>query len=54
MARSYALDNQPSAAQMEAFQGLFDYFNEKLFGNRLPACILNFSRDHKAHGFFLG
>jgi hypothetical protein len=42
----------PTEAQFKAFQGLFDYFNERLFEGKLPAVILNLSRMNKALGFF--
>lgn len=35
---------KPTPAQFTAYQLAFDHFNEKLFGNGLPDCILSFSR----------
>jgi predicted SprT family Zn-dependent metalloprotease len=43
---------QPTKEQFDAYQSSFRYFNEKLFGSRLPEIILNFSRRAKAYGFF--
>jgi hypothetical protein len=31
---------------------MFEYFNRELFENRLPACLLNFSRKARTFGFF--
>ncbi len=42
----------PTKEQFEAYQGSFSYFNERLFGNKLPQVILNFSRRAKTYGFF--
>lgn len=35
---------EPALAQYTAYQLAFNHFNEKLFGNGLPACMLSFSR----------
>jgi predicted SprT family Zn-dependent metalloprotease len=43
---------QPTEAQFKAFQAMYDYFNERLFEGKLPACLLNLSRANKAMGFF--
>jgi len=43
----------PTTEQFGAYQGAFDYFNKELFGGRLPATILNFSRvGARTLGFF--
>jgi predicted SprT family Zn-dependent metalloprotease len=42
----------PTEAQFKAFQSIYDYFNERLFENSLPAVLLNLSRKNKAMGFF--
>jgi hypothetical protein len=45
----------PTVAQFKSYQHLFDYFNEKLFGGKLPQVVLNFSRGgslKNAIGFF--
>lgn len=43
---------KPTRAQYDAFERLFAYFNAKLWGGKLPACMLNFSRKAKTYGFF--
>jgi len=42
----------PTKEQFDAYQAAFGYFNEKLFNQKLPAVILNFSRRARAYGFF--
>lgn len=45
--------NNPTRSQSGAYASAFDYFNECLFGNTLPFCLLNFSRKSKSnYGFF--
>lgn len=44
---------KPTNEQFEAFQKLFNYFNEHLFNNELPNIILNFSRQAGTAGFFV-
>jgi predicted SprT family Zn-dependent metalloprotease len=41
----------PTAQQFTAFERAYDYFNQTLFDNQLPAVILNLSRKSKAMGF---
>ena len=43
----------PTTAQFGAYQAMFDWFNRKLFDDKLPRVILNFSRKRNANGFFL-
>jgi len=43
---------KPTKAQFEAYQGMFEYFNDELFDNTLPNIILNFSRKGKNVGGF--
>ena len=43
---------EPTKEQFSAYMGAFNYFNEKLFQNRLPQILLNLSRRAKAYGFF--
>lgn len=45
-------DFRPTEAQFTAYQSMFDYYNQQLFGGLLPQVILNFSRKAKAGGFF--
>ncbi len=42
----------PTREQVEAYQGMFDHFNAKLFGGSLPNVLLNFSRKARSYGFF--
>lgn len=42
----------PTAAQFDAFQRMYDYFNARLFGGALKPVILNFSRHANSYGFF--
>lgn len=42
----------PTPAQFGAYNGMFDYFNDRLFGGTLPAVLLNFSRLNRTYGFF--
>jgi predicted SprT family Zn-dependent metalloprotease len=42
----------PTSEQFTAFQKQFDHFNRALFGGRLPAVLLNFSRKANTYGFF--
>jgi predicted SprT family Zn-dependent metalloprotease len=42
----------PTTEQFTAYQKAWEYFNEKLFDGQLRPCLLNFSRRHKAKGFF--
>jgi predicted SprT family Zn-dependent metalloprotease len=46
------IQHPPTVEQFGALQRAFDYFNEALFEDRLPACILNLSRKRGAGGFF--
>jgi predicted SprT family Zn-dependent metalloprotease len=43
----------PTQEQFEAYQKIFDYMNQKLFGGSVPPCLLNFSRKAKTYGFFV-
>lgn len=42
----------PTDEQFRAYQGMFDYFNQSLFGGTLPPILLNFSRHAHSFGFF--
>ena len=42
----------PTPAQFGAYNGMFDYFNGRLFGGSLPSVLLNFSRLNRTYGFF--
>jgi hypothetical protein len=41
-----------TAKQFNTLEDLFDYYNEALFENELPDCLVNLSRHKGAHGFF--
>ena len=41
----------PTEEQFNALNGAYKYFNRVLFGNKLPNCMLNFSRKKNTHGF---
>lgn len=43
---------KPTKEQYSAYQGMFDYFNKSLFGNKLSNVILSFSRAANSRGFF--
>lgn len=43
----------PTGSQFGAYSAAYDYFNDSLFGDGLPRCMLNFSRkSHRVLGFF--
>ena len=42
----------PTSEQFTAYQALYEYFNQHLFGSALPSIILNFSRKSGSCGFF--
>jgi predicted SprT family Zn-dependent metalloprotease len=50
--RSRRRGPDPTGDQFGAYRQAFDYFNRALFGDRLPRCILNFSRRGSVYGFF--
>lgn len=41
----------PTQEQFNSLNGAYQYYNRKLFDNKLPGCILNFSRLSGSHGF---
>jgi hypothetical protein len=49
MARSKA---QPTTEQFATYEAMYRFFNDELFGGRLPSVILNFSRHAGTYGFF--
>lgn len=42
-----------SSKQIQYLENIFNYYNEKLFENKLPEVVLSFSRDPKMSGMFL-
>ncbi len=47
--RQYFIKMKPTQAQFEAYQKIFDYFNQTLFQGSLPDCMLRFSRHKKSN-----
>lgn len=45
---------KPSKEINEALNGAYDYFNAKLFADRLPDCVLMLHRKRGAYGYFWG
>lgn len=45
-------NTSPTTDQFTAYQAAYDYFNSKLFDNKLKRCFLNFSRQANTLGFF--
>jgi len=45
-------NSEPTKDQFAKYQELYNYFNKKLFEGKLPAIILNFSRQANVAGFF--
>ena len=44
----------PTAETYTEFNRAYDYFNDKLFGGALPACVITMQRHKKAYGYFWG
>jgi hypothetical protein len=44
--------DNPNMELWNSYQAAFDYFNEKLFEQALPYCILNFKAAGRSWGFF--
>ena len=42
-----------TTAQCQTLDDLYAFYNVKLFGASLPACIVNLSRRSRTHGFFV-
>jgi hypothetical protein len=59
---SYDTTTNPEAPAMtdptrSTYQGLteaYDFFNERLFGGRLPRCLITMQRQKGAYGYFAG
>ena len=52
MTETAAQTATPTTEQWDAYQRLYEYFNNALFAGTLPAIILNFSRKANTCGFF--
>jgi predicted SprT family Zn-dependent metalloprotease len=46
------LVTDPTKITYSGFIEAYDYFNEHLFDNRLPRCLITMQRKHGAHGYF--
>ena len=44
----------PTAKTYAALNQAFDFFNDRLFGGELPACLVTLQRKNKAYGYFAG
>jgi hypothetical protein len=44
----------PTAKIYAALNQAFDFFNDRLFGGELPACLVTLRRKNKAYGYFAG
>jgi hypothetical protein len=42
----------PTAQAYAELQQAYDFFNERLFEARLPACLLTFQRERRSYGYF--
>ena len=46
------LTTNPTTVTYSGFTEAYDFFNERLFDNRLPGCLITMQRKHGAHGYF--
>ncbi|MBI1207436.1 MAG: sprT domain-containing protein [Azospirillum sp.] len=46
--------DQHTVVQYGALQRAYDFFNEELFGGRLPGCLITWHRKANARGYFIG
>lgn len=44
----------PTAKTYTALNWAFDFFNDRLFGGELPACLVTLQQKNKAYGYFAG
>jgi hypothetical protein len=44
----------PTAKTYNSLDAAFDFFNDRLFGGRLPPCLITMQRSKKAYGYFAG
>jgi predicted SprT family Zn-dependent metalloprotease len=49
--KSVSYDTKPTVAQFAALQTAYTHFNETLFNNRLPECIITLARKRNAKGY---
>lgn len=45
-------EQQPTLSMYSFIQNAYDFFNDQLFGNELPTCMLTFQRDKAVMGYF--
>jgi len=45
---------RPTQETYDALQIAFDYFNDRLFNDGLPNCVITLKRHGRSHGFFSG
>jgi hypothetical protein len=45
---------RPTATTYAALDEAYDFFNRRLFGGRLPPCLITMQRSKKAYGYFAG
>lgn len=45
-------DTKPTEKQYKALQAAYDFFNQHLFANELPECLIVLNRKRGAHGYF--
>lgn len=44
----------PTARTYTGLTDAYDFFNERLFGGKLPPCLITMQRKNKAYGYFAG
>lgn len=42
----------PTKDAYEELQHCFDHYNQRLFANELPACLITMQRKNQAYGYF--
>ena len=48
------MEPTPTELVYENFSYAYDFYNEKLFDDRLPACLIALQRKNGAYGYFSG
>lgn len=46
--------SSPTQTTYAGLNAAFEFFNERLFGGRLPPCLITMQRHRKAYGYFAG
>lgn len=52
--RRYRMPNKPTKDIYTALDKAFIYFNERLFDDKLPGCIITWQHRRRAYGYFAG